>query len=142
MMACELSFIAFLLLGVFLTPYMNSLNPRIQINLPPLFFSFSLVVILVVSYKFISYIPLIRIKHKNTSIELPIEKIFKYFSIILFFIIINCMSRHPYTFYFEPIELSENIINMIIYASITVFIKTTILAGLIIRGLYDALKNK
>lgn len=54
----------------------------------------------------------------------------------------NIMERHPYTIYIQPILMSDTIINIILWASVSVFVKTTILAGMIISGLYDALKLK
>lgn len=54
----------------------------------------------------------------------------------------NIMERHPYIIYIQPILMSDTIINIILWASVSVFVKTTILAGMIISGLYDALKLK
>lgn len=143
MMAFELIFIAILIFGVFLTPYINALAPRVQLNLPPVFFTICLITLLMVTYKFLNFIPTITISKDNKfRIYIDFENIFKYISILIVIITINCMKRHPYILNFEPINLSENIINMIIYASITVFIKTTVLAGMIITGLYDVLKKK
>lgn len=44
MMACEILFIAFLLTGIFIVPYINAIGPIIEINLPPLFFTGSLII--------------------------------------------------------------------------------------------------
>lgn len=138
MMACELIFIAFLLLGVFVVPFYNSLAPKIQINLPPLFITSSIILALAFIYKFLGNFTIIIYK----SFNIPIAKILKLLFVLIILFVLNIMHRQPYTLYYSPIHLSENIINMILYASITVFVKTTILAGLIINGLYDVLKKK
>ncbi len=138
MMACELTFIAFLLGGIFIVPYLNALVPKLQINLPPLFFTGSLIIGMMVTYKYLDHIPPIPLK--NNKIE--IKKIFKFICIIGLLITMNTMERHPYTIYIHPIVMTDTVINIILWASVSVFIKTTILAGLVINGLYDALKSK
>lgn len=138
MMACELIFIAILLFGIFTVPFINSLAPRIQINLPPLFFTFSLCTAMIFTYNFLNNIPELKFKGNNYQIK----KIFKYSCIILLIILMNAMPRQPYTLHFQQINLSDSIINIILYASVSVFVKTTVLAGLIITGLYDVLKKK
>lgn len=138
MMACEILFIAFLLTGIFIVPYINAIGPIIEINLPPLFFTGSLIIGMISTYKYLDHIPPISIK--NNKIE--VKKIFKFICIIGLLIAMNTMERHPYTIYIQPILMSDTIINIILWASVSVFVKTTILAGMIISGLYDALKLK
>lgn len=138
MMACEILFIAFLLTGIFIVPYINAIGPIIEINLPPLFFTGSLIIGMIATYKYLDHIPPISIK--NNKIE--VKKIFKFICIIGLLIAMNIMERHPYTIYIQPILMSDTIINIILWASVSVFVKKTILAGMIISGLYDALKLK
>ena len=93
---------------------------------------------MIATYKYLDHIPPISIK--NNKIE--VKKIFKFICIIGLLIAMNIMERHPYTIYIQPILMSDTIINIILWASVSVFVKTTILAGMIISGLYDALKLK
>lgn len=67
MMACEILFIAFLLTGIFIVPYINAIGPIIEINLPPLFFTGSLIIGMISTYKYLDHIPPISIK--NNKIE-------------------------------------------------------------------------
>lgn len=57
MMACEILFIAFLLTGIFIVPYINAIGPIIEINLPPLFFTGSLIIGMIATYKYLDHIP-------------------------------------------------------------------------------------
>lgn len=138
MMACEVFFIALLLTGIFIVPYINALSPKIQINLPPIFYTSSLIVGMIVTYKYLDHVPPISIM----SNKIEIKKIFKFVCIIGVLVLMNTMERHPYTLYIQSIVMSDTIINIILWACVSVFVKTTVLAGLIISGLYEDLKIK
>ena len=138
MMASEIIFIALLLFGIFLVPYINALAPQIILHLPPVFLSVSIVIGMIALYKWSEYVPVITI----SNYEIPLCKILKLLFIMGFLLLINILPRKSYVINFDKIVLSDNVINVILYAAVSVFIKTTILAGLIITGLYDVLKKK
>ncbi len=129
-MCLELFFTALLIFGVFITPFVNSLAPRISFNLPPLFLTITITC---------GYIYLYRQLKKY---DIKSNNITKIILTILYIIFLNYFARENHVICFERIYLSENIINMILYTALAIFIKTTVLAGYIINGLYEALKQE
>lgn len=140
MMICELAFTGILLFGIFSVPYLNSLAPVIKFNTPPLFITLSILVIFIYLYKFVNSLPFVRIscrklKLKKTSIDLSL--LLKFMITALALLIINIYPREPHTINFNPIILPENIIRLILLLAETVFVKTTVLIGMIIAGLFQ-----
>lgn len=128
-MCSELVFTALLIFGVFITPFINSLAPKISFNFPPLFLTLTMTC---------GYVYLYRQLKKYNIKWCNIAKIGL---TILYIVLLNYFARDYHAVYFKDIYLSENIINMILSTSLAIFIKTTVLAGFIIKGLYEALKQ-
>lgn len=129
-MCAELTFIALLISGVFITPFLNSLAPSISINLPPIFLTLTVFATYIFVYKFTDILS-DRMKY---SIRLILT--------ICLFVYLNHFPREHHVISFLPVELTPKIINMILYTALAVFAKTTFLAGYIIKGLYEALNKK
>lgn len=127
-MCSELAFTALLIFGVFLTPFINSLAPKISFNFPPLFLTLTMTCCYVYLYR---QLKKYNIKWCNiTKIGLT----------ILYIVLLNYFARDYHAIYFKEIYLSEKIINMILSTALAIFIKSTVLAGFIIIGLYEVLK--
>lgn len=144
MMVWEVSVVGFLLLLLFAVPYINSTAPIIKINLPPVFLSLSFIICYCFIIKYIDLLPNISISCKyihlrKTSIN--ISAICKVVCIVFIFVLLNLYPRKSYVFYFQEIQLSESITNLILYTAIAVFGKTTYLGHCIIKSLYDLMKN-
>lgn len=129
-MCAELIFIATLILGVFITPFINSLAPKISFNCPPLFITLTLLSAYIYLYK------------QVTIFSKRVKFWIRMLGTILFLSLLNYFARDYHAIYFETIQLAPNLINMILYTALAVFVKTTFLAGYIIKGLYDALNGK
>lgn len=129
-MCAELIFIAILILGVFITPFINSLAPKISLNCPPLFITLTL---------FSAYIYLYK---QVTIFSKKVKFWIRMFATAILLFLLNYFARDYHAMYFDTINLAPNLINMILYTSLAVFVKTTFLAGYIIKGLYDALNRK
>lgn len=144
MMVIELIVIGCLLWGLFLVPYFNALKPRIIINLPPIFLTFSLIICYIFISRYIDILPDIYITSKKMHLKktkLKTNIIVKTLCIIGFFILINFFPRKTYYIFYETIQLSTEITNLILYTSIAVFVKTTILGKDIIKTLYELMKQ-
>lgn len=144
MMVCEVSVVGFLLLGLFSVPYINALVPKISINMPPLFLSFSIILGYCLVVKYIDLIPNFYTSCKRMHLRkicVNISAIIKVLCLILIFVVLNILPRKHYILNFQQIELSEAIINLILYTALAVFCKTAFLGHYIIKALYDLMKN-
>lgn len=61
--------------------------------------------------------------------------------LISFFSFINILPKKSYIFIIEQIQLSSDIIKLILWTGLAVFTKTTILGKAIIKTLYELMKN-
>ena len=144
-MCAEIAFIAVLILGVFFTSYINSLSPQITINFPPIFLTLSLIFVYVYLYKFCNSLPPIRITCRQINLKKHHFKIGACIKVLLTLLLVgllNIFAREGHIISFKQIILTDNVIHMILYTALAVFIKTTILAGYIIHGLYRVLNNQ
>ncbi len=144
MMVWEVAVIGILLLGLFCVPFLNALGPQITINLPPVFLTLSIIIGYLFLVRYIDFLPDIYISWKK--IKLPKTKIktnvlIKALFIISFFVFINILPRKSYIFIIEQIQLSSDIIKLILWTSLAVFTKTTILGKAIIKTLYELMKQ-
>lgn len=144
MMIYEVAVIGFLLVGLYLIPILTALGPKITINLPPIFLTLSIGACYLLVVKYIEQLPDFsfawkRIKLKKTKIKT--NTLIKALVIITIFYIINIMPRKSYVFYFNDIQLSPDIIKLILWTGLAVFTKTTILGKDIIKTLYELMKQ-
>lgn len=129
-MCAELVFIALLIFGVFITPFINALAPEISLNLPPLFFTLTIIIGYFYLYKFVE------------DASKTVKNLVRLILTIGLLTYLNHFPRELHTITFSTIELTPKIINMILYTALAVFAKTTFLASYIIKGLYEALNKK
>lgn len=144
MMIYEVAVIGFLLVGLYLIPILTALGPKITINLPPIFLTLSMVACYLLIVRYIEQLPDFsfawkRIRLKKTKIKT--NTLIKTFAIITIFYIVNIMPRKSYVFYFNDIQLSSDIIKLILWTGLAVFTKTTILGKDIIKTLYELMKQ-
>lgn len=144
MMVWDVAIIGLLLFGLFVVPLINSLGPKITINMPPLFLTFTVGICCLFLVRYIDFIPDLfiawkQIKLKKTKVKTKV--IVKAIMLISFCIFINNLSRKSYIFTFEQIQLSEHIIKLILWTGLAVFAKTTILGKVIIETLYELMKQ-
>lgn len=144
MMVYEVAVIGFLLMGLYLIPIFTALGPKITINLPPIFLTLSMVVCYLLIVRYIEQLPDFyfswkRIRLKKTKIKT--NTLIKTLAIITIFYIVNIMPRKSYVFYFNDIQLSSDIIKLILWTGLAVFTKTTILGKDIIKTLYELMKQ-
>lgn len=144
MMIYEVAVIGFLLVGLYLIPILTALGPKITINLPPIFLTLSMVACYLLIVRYIEQLPDIsfawkRIRLKKTKIKT--NTLIKTIAIITIFYIVNIMPRKSYVFYFNDIQLSSDIIKLILWTGLAVFTKTTILGKDIIKTLYELMKQ-
>ena len=129
-MCAELAFIAILIGGVFITPFINALAPEISLNLPPLFLTLTII---------IGYFYLYKFTEETSKLVKNIVRLVLTVGLLVY---LNHFPRDLHTITLSTIELTPKIINMILYTALAVFAKTTFLAGYIIKGLYEALNKK
>ena len=144
MMVWEVAIIGILLTGLFLVPFLNALSPQITLHLPPIFLSLSLLICYLLISKNIDLLPDFKISCKQINLKKTTcntSKILKVFLIIIFFIIINFLPRKPYYFTYEYIHLSSDIIKLILYTGLAIFVKSTVLSKDIIKTLYELMKQ-
>lgn len=143
MMSLELIITAFLVIGIFLVPFINSLSPQITLNSPPIFYTISLLVCYAFIYNKMDCIPNIKIANKHICLK-KTEINCKCFLRILLFLflifILNYMPRKAYIFTYQTISLDPEIINLVFGASIAIITKTTILGRDIVKTLYELMK--
>lgn len=144
MMIYEVAVIGFLLVGLYLIPILTALGPKITINLPPIFLTLSMVACYLLIVRYIEQLPDFsfawkRIRLKKTKIKT--NTLIKTIAIITIFYIVNIMPRKSYVFYFNDIQLSSDIIKLILWTGLAVFTKTTILGKDIIKTLYELMKQ-
>ena len=144
MMIYEVAVIGFLLVGLYLIPILTALGPKITRNLPPIFLTLSMVACYLLIVRYIEQLPDFsfawkRIRLKKTKIKT--NTLIKTFAIITIFYIVNIMPRKSYVFYFNDIQLSSDIIKLILWTGLAVFTKTTILGKDIIKTLYELMKQ-
>lgn len=144
MMIYEVAVIGFLLVGLYLIPILTALGPKITINLPPIFLTLSMVACYLLIVRYIEQLPDIsfawkRIRLKKTKIKT--NTLIKTLVVIIIFYIANIMPRKSYVFYFNDIQLSSDIIKLILWTGLAVFTKTTILGKDIIKTLYELMKQ-
>lgn len=144
MMVWEIVVIGMLLTGIFLVPFINALTPTITINFPPIFLTLSVAITCLFLVRYIDLLPNIRvtckeIKLKKTTIKTNV--VFKAIMLIVFLFFINLLPRKSYAFTLENIQLSSEIIKLILWTSLAVFTKTTILGKEIIKTLYELMKQ-
>lgn len=130
MMLCELLFIFALLLGIFVVPYLNALAPVLCINLPPLVLTITLITATVFIFGLLN--------KWQSGLAIAV----KILLVIAVFATINLCPRISWSFDIQPIVLSKDIIQLILLVTETIFVKTTILAGFIITGLFKDLKSE
>ena len=143
-MCSEIAFIALLILGVFLTSYLNAFAPSISFNFPPIFITVSIVFSYFYLYKYTEVLPNIRIACKQIKFrkhEFSTQHGARVLLTIALLASLNIFARQHHVITFDKIILSDSIVNIILYTALAVFIKTTILARYIIKGLYDALNK-
>ena len=144
MMIYEVAVIGFLLVGLYLIPIFTALGPKITINMPPIFLTLSIVACYLLIVRYIEQLPDFsfawkRIRLKKT--EIKTNTLIKTIAIITIFYIVNIMPRKSYVFYFNDIQLSSDIIKLILWTGLAVFTKTTILGKDIIKTLYELMKH-
>lgn len=143
MMSLELIITAFLVVGIFLVPFINSLAPQITLNSPPIFYTISLLICYTFIYIKMDCIPNIKIANKHICLK-KTEIHCKCFLRILLFLflifILNYMPRKAYIFTYQTISLDPEIINLVFGASIAIITKTTILGKDIVKTLYELMK--
>lgn len=122
-MCVELLCIGILILGVFTVPFINAFAPKLSINLPPVFLTIT---------TFIAYF-YFWITYKSRTFRSVIT--------IALLIFLNYFGRISHEIHFTHITLSDELIHVILWTALAVFVKTTILAGYIIKGLYTALNQ-
>lgn len=143
-MCVEIAFIACLILGVFMVFCFNAFAPKISFNFPPIFITASLIFVYVYLYRFMNSIPNFRLTCKKIRLkkhEVNPRVFAKACLTIVFVYLLNVFAREHHTVYYEPIILTGDVIKMVFYTALVIFVKTTILAGYIINGLYKALNK-
>ncbi len=144
MMVWEVAVIGVLLFGIFLVPFINTLGPKITINLPPVFLTLSMIIGYLFLVRYIDFLPDIYISCKKIKLrktKIKINVIIKTILLISFFSFINILPRKSYIFIIEQIQLSSDIIKLILWTGLAIFTKTTILGKAIIKTLYELMKN-
>ncbi len=144
MMVWEVAVIGILLLGLFCVPFLNALGSKITINLPPVFLTLSIIIGYLFLVRYIDLLPDIYISWKKIKLrktKIKTNVVIKALFIISFFAFINILPRKSYIFIIEQIQLSSDIIKLILWTSLAVFTKTTILGKAIIKTLYELMKQ-
>ena len=144
MMVCEVAIIGLLLVGLFCIPIFTSFGPRVTINLPPIFLTLSIIICYLFIVRYIDQLPNCFFTWKEVRLkrtEIKINSIIKTILIIAITIIVNVLPRKSYVFYFNDIQLSPDIIKLILWTGLAVFTKTTILGKDIIKTLYELMKQ-
>ena len=139
MMIIELVFISLVLFGIFVVPYLNALSPQITLNLPPVMLTITGVFTVGFIFNTLSKLPTIKFQEKW---QVNLASIGKIILAIIVFALVNFMPRKPWVISYEEIHLSPDIIKMILLITETVFVKTTVLAGMIIHGLFKIKKEE
>lgn len=144
MMVWEVAVIGILLLGLFCVPFLNALGSKITINLPPVFLTLSIIIGYLFLVRYIDFLPDIYISWKKIKLrktKIKTNVVIKALFIISFFVFINILPRKSYIFIIEQIQLSSDIIKLILWTGLAVFTKTTILGKAIIKTLYELMKQ-
>lgn len=144
-MCYELIFIAFLISIVLFVQFFNALAPKITMNLPPIFISLLLFISYAYLSKYSECLPDVRISSKALNFKkhtFSLTQIIKPILLVMLIIILSCLPREKHIIYYNLIDLTPDIVHMILYTALAVFVKTTFLASYIIKGLYDALNKK
>lgn len=143
MMSLELVFIAGLLTFIFIVPYLNAIGPNLTITIPPIYVLLSILVVTIFVYLSIDRIGGVSfengpyyIKFGKFLISIKFSWLFKVILIIVACVIGGFVPSKQYALTFAPIILSNETLHMILLIAETVFIKTAILAGIIIKGLF------
>ncbi|HSA06773.1 MAG TPA: hypothetical protein P5556_06310 [Candidatus Gastranaerophilales bacterium] len=138
MMASELIFIGIILTGLFLIPVLNAFSPTITIKFPNLFAFLLCIPFIIYALKLIHKIPEVKFSSKCLQLKtqyIPFKDFVK-FGFISVLLILFWNQSSPKTFSFETINCAENITTTIILVAETIFVKTAVLAGMIIHGLF------
>lgn len=130
MMLCELVFTGFLLFGIFIVPFCNALTPTITIDIPPIIHSLSVILFGILTWV---------ILNKYDSL---ISDCLKILLVLFCLLSINMVPKTHWSVSNSPIILSKDIIQLILLITETIFVKTTVLAGFIITGLFKAAKEQ
>lgn len=163
MMVIELVFIAGLIISLVSVPFINALGPVIKISLPPIIKISSLIVgFIYIFYNLKKYPDDKEFKiFQSDGFRIPCKykrktKIFNIFkfeinihirflkivTIGTCMLLINLFSRSDHIFTINDIYLSNETLKIIMLIIETIFVKTTLLAGFIIHGLFKTTPNK
>lgn len=147
LMAWEIIITGIFLFIILIIPIINAVEPqKISINIPPILYSLSLIIVYIFTYRYLTLLPDIRVTINKSFIRLKkfsistanITKV-ALFTLIVY--LINIEPRLSYVFQYKTIQTPEVIINLVLYTSLAVFTKTAYLGHYIIKALYDLMKN-